>query len=73
MRKFIITYQLNETMPEKLAAKAKELDLTVEQLVKRFITSGMREYDEREGPARGAHNFEHFMIVNGVIKPDSEK
>lgn len=63
-----INYSPKDTMPDMLDAKAKELDLTVEQLVKRFITAGMSEFDVRTESSIGANALEDYMVLNEVSK-----
>lgn len=63
-----IRYSERDTMPDLLKSKADELDITVEQLVKRFICSGMQEYDTNSGPAILGETLEDFFVKNGVLK-----
>lgn len=64
-----IRYSERDTMPDLLKCKAKELDITVEQLVKRFICSGMQEFDKDSGPSIPGESLEDFLEKNGVLKP----
>lgn len=64
-----IRYSQRDTMPELLKSKADELDITVEQLVKRFICAGMQEFDTDSGPAILGETIEDFFVKNGVLKP----
>jgi hypothetical protein len=66
-----ITFSERDTMPDRLAEKAQELDLTVEELVKRFIASGMGRYSPNEATVPG-ESLEDFLIKNGLRKPKPE-
>jgi hypothetical protein len=63
-----IRYSPRAALPEQLESKAKELDITVEQLVKRFICTGMQEFSTDSGPAILGETLEDFLVKNGVIK-----
>lgn len=63
-----IRYSQRDTMPDLLESKAKDLDITVEQLVKRFICSGMQEFDTDSSPAFPGESLEDFLEKNGVLK-----
>jgi hypothetical protein len=58
-----------ETLPERLEAQAKELDLTPEQLIKRFICDGMAELDGNNEPSVPGETLEDFLVKNGALKP----
>lgn len=64
-----INYTSRDSMPEMLETKAKELDITVEQLVKRFITSEMSEFTTDVEPCSEAATLDEFKVFNGIIKP----
>ena len=68
MPSIIIHFSERETIYDKLLEKSNELDLTPGQLVKRFVTEGMAEY-EPSGPAKPGENLEDFFVKNGVLKP----
>lgn len=70
MPEYLIRYEERETMPNLLERKAKELDLTVEQLVKRFINQGMSDYEKLEGPAELGTSLEDFLVKNGALKKE---
>lgn len=69
----ILTIRFNErdTLPDLLEKRAGELDITVEQLVKRFISEGMRNQTDN-GPALPGASPDDFFVRNGVLKPLSE-
>lgn len=64
-----INYSVRDTMPELLEIKAKELGITVEQLVKRFITAGMSEFYVGVEPYFEATTLDEFKVFNEVFKP----
>lgn len=64
----LLRYSTRSTLPAKLAQKAQELDITVEQLCKRFIAAGMAHY-EPEGEATLGQSLEDFLVKNGVLTP----
>lgn len=65
-----ITIRFNErdTTPEHLERLAKELDITVEQLVKRFICAGVQSHEPDSGPATPGKSLEDFLVKNGVLR-----
>ncbi|RCW64047.1 hypothetical protein DET61_11688 [Marinobacter nauticus] len=69
MKEIKIRFQERETMPDKLEKRAKELDITIEQLVKRFICAGMEDYETDDGPAKPGESLDDFFVQNGVLKP----
>lgn len=61
-----------DTLPDLLESEAQELDITVEQLVKRFIADGMRHRFGAKGePAIPGETLEDFLVKNGGLKPKS--
>lgn len=70
--KFPVVVQVRYTkrcaMPKKLEAKAQELGLTVSQLCRRFISTGMAHY-EPEGAPTPSESLEEHLVSNGLIKP----
>lgn len=63
-----VRYTKRSTMPAKLEAKAQELGLTVSQLCRRFISTGMAQY-EPGGDCVPGESLEGFLVTNGLIKP----
>ncbi|MDK8465674.1 hypothetical protein [Marinobacter sp. SS13-12] len=63
-----IIFSERETMPDLLERRAAELDITVEQLIRRFICKGMEDYETTDGPAEPGETLEDFLIKNGVLK-----
>lgn len=63
-----IRFSGRDTMPELLEQRAGELDITVEQLVKRFINDGMRDYRSTAEPAVQGKSLDDFFVQNGVLK-----
>ena len=69
MKEIIVRFSERHTAPDKLEAIAADLDITVEQLVKRFITAGLRDYEPDDGPAEPGESLDDFFVKNGVLKP----
>lgn len=65
-----VHYTKRSTMPAKLEAKAQELGLTVSQLCRRFISTGMAQY-EPDGDCVPGKSLEDFLVINGLLKPRS--
>ncbi len=63
-----IRFSDRETMPDLLKRRADELDITVEQLIQRFICKGMEDYETTDGPAEPGEALEDFLVKNGVFK-----
>lgn len=63
-----IRFSERDTLPDLLERRASELDLTVEQLVKRFINEGMRDYRTTTEPAAPGNSLDDFFVQNGVLK-----
>ncbi|PVY76872.1 hypothetical protein C8D92_104103 [Tamilnaduibacter salinus] len=66
------TYQIHlderQTLPERLKKKAAELGLTPEQLIRRFIVSGMADDGSDSEPAIPGEMLEDALIKNDVYK-----
>lgn len=61
-----VHYRDEDRMPEYLERRAQELNITVEQLVKRYISDGMRNFDDKElTPGNGLQD---LLVKNGVFK-----
>jgi hypothetical protein len=73
MSTYTITFQSRETLPDRLEAIARELDLTPEQLIKRFIGDGMAKLDGNDGPSAPGETLEDFLVKNEVWKPESSQ
>lgn len=65
----MINYTERHTMPDLLGQRASELDITVEQLVKRFINEGMRDYKASSEPIATGESLDDFFVQNGALKP----
>lgn len=63
-----IRFSERDTLPELMERTAQELDITVEQLIKRFICTGMQEYDDTTGPTIPGKTLDDFLVKNGVLK-----
>lgn len=62
-----INYPDNHVMPDLLEKKASELGITVEQLIKRFIASGV-DQDQTNDPCLPGTSIDDFLKVNDIIK-----
>jgi len=63
-----VHFSERETIYDKLLEKADEFGITPGQLVKRFVTQGMSEY-EPGGPSVPGESLDDFFVKNGVLKP----
>lgn len=63
-----VRYAQQDTMPELLKLKADELDITVEQLVKRFICASMQAFDMDSDSSIPGESLNDFLAKNGVRK-----
>lgn len=67
---FTISFCERDTLPDLIIEMAKDLDITPEQLIKRFIVDGMRHKFGKKGePAIPGETLEDFLIKNGALKP----
>lgn len=69
MAKFVIEYSDRETIVERLCERAASLNISPEELIKRFVDSGMNDGDN--SPSVAANNLDDFLVANGVLKPAS--
>jgi hypothetical protein len=69
MPNYNVHFGERELLPEQMEVKAKELGLSVEELIKRFICDGMEAFDENNEPAQPGHSLEGFLVKNGALKP----
>lgn len=69
MAKFIIEYSDRETIADSLRERAAELNITPEELIKRFVDDGMISNDN--SPSVPAATLDEFFVANGVLKPIS--
>ena len=67
MKRYTIEYGDRELLPDELDRKAADLGLTPEQLIRRFITEGMRT--DSTGPEIVATSLDDFFVKTGVLKP----
>lgn len=63
-----INFCERDTLPDRLERIAKELDITVEQLAKRFICAGVEDCEPDSGPSEPGESLEDFLVKNGVLK-----
>lgn len=69
MKAFTVSFSDRETLPEKLETVAESLQLTSEELIRRFIAEGMRSYHPNSGPSIPGNSLDDFFVKNGVLKP----
>jgi hypothetical protein len=66
-----IRFHKRDTMLQQLEHQAQSLDLTVEQLAKRYICEGLDKTDDDNAPALPGTSLEDFLTNNSVITPES--
>ena len=69
MIEYHISFDDRETLPSLVEKAAKELGLTQEQLIKRYITEGIVNHFDFEGPAESAETLDEFFVKNHVLFP----
>lgn len=69
MPEIVIRFSERDTMPDQLGKRAKELDITTEQLCKRYLATGMREDIPTEGTTVPGKSLDDFLVKNDVLKP----
>lgn len=68
MTSYSITFSDRETIVDHLHSMAAEHDITVEQLIKRFICEGlMHRYGD--SPCTPGKSLDDFLVKNGVLQP----
>lgn len=67
MAQFTIDYSDRETIVDRIREKAAELNLSPEELIKRFVDDGMNEWDD--SPSVSASSLDEFLVKNGALKP----
>jgi hypothetical protein len=65
---FSIEFSDRETIVDRMQTMADELDITVEQLIKRFICDGMHDENDNT-PSIPSNSLDDFLVKNGVLKP----
>lgn len=70
MPKYEVNYSERDTLPELIERKAEELDITVEELIKRFICTGMQDYESEDTPSVPGEDLNDFLVKNGVLKDE---
>nr|WP_298378485.1 hypothetical protein [uncultured Halomonas sp.] len=73
MKIFQIAYSDRHTLPDRLEALAAERDITVEQLIRRFIAQGVAEIDGDSGPSIPGTSLEDYLVKNDVLKPENNR
>ncbi len=68
MPSYSITFSDRETIVDDMQAMADEHDITVEQLIKRFICDGMMHRHD-DAPSIPSDSLDDFLVKNGVLKP----
>lgn len=69
MIEYHIAFDDRETLPSFVEKAARELGLTQEQLIKRYITEGIVNHFDFEGPAESADTLEEYFVKNHVLFP----
>lgn len=70
MHSYSVTFSERETIVDDMQAMANDHDITVEQLIKRFICDGMHRHDD--APSIPSDSLDDFLVKNGVLKPLEE-
>ncbi len=70
MATFIIEYSDRETVVEHLCERAASLNLSPEELIKRFVDCCMNNGDQ--SPSISANNLNDFFVKNGVLKATTD-
>lgn len=67
MATFVIEYSDRETLIERLYERAASLNISPEELIKRFVDEGMSDGDLT--PCTTAASLDDFLVANGALKP----
>jgi hypothetical protein len=68
MPSYQIRFHERDTLPDLMERRASELGITVEQLILRFICTGMQDYETLDGPAVPGDSLDDFFVKNGALK-----
>lgn len=66
MTKFVVDYSESETIIDQLYERAASLNISPEELIKRFVDAGMNNGDQ--SPSIAANNLNDFFVKNGALK-----
>ncbi len=67
---FTVSFSDNETTPEHIEARAAELGITPEMLIRRAIAEHLGDYGLQElPPGAKVKNLTEFLSHSGVLKP----
>jgi hypothetical protein len=69
--KFVIEFDQRECIIEELKKRASELEITPEQLIKRYIIDSMED-KSASAPAIPGETLDDFLVKNGVLWPAEE-
>lgn len=69
MKHFKITFCDRDTTPDEVELLASDLDITPEQLIKRFIVAGLVEANPDPTSSIPGETLTDFLVKNGVLKP----
>ena len=73
MREYLIRYQSDESMPERIDTRAAECDITPEQLIQRAITQYMGDYGLKALPEGfEAGSLRELFEAKGLMKPPTK-
>tara|TARA_R110001606_G_scaffold376206_1_gene534785 strand:+ start:159 stop:404 length:246 start_codon:yes stop_codon:yes gene_type:complete len=67
---FTIEFNERELIADELQREASRLDITVEQLIKRFIVDAMESDDS--SPGVPGETLEDFLVKNGALRPKTD-
>lgn len=63
-----LIYHWRETMPDRLEHRASKLGITPEQLIRRFVSEGMRGYEQATGPSQPTKTLNDYLVNAGALK-----
>jgi hypothetical protein len=69
--KFVIEFNRRECIVDELRKRAAELEITPEQLIKRYIIDSMDD-KSANAPAISGETLDDFLVKNGVLWPAEE-
>ncbi|EIK44773.1 hypothetical protein O59_002496 [Cellvibrio sp. BR] len=70
MARFIIEYSDRETINDQLCERAASLNISPEELIKRFVDAGMDNGDQ--SPSIAADSLDNFFVKNGTLNAVTE-
>jgi hypothetical protein len=69
MKIYQVGFNERDVTPDKIKQLAGELQITEEQLIKRFIVERLADFFPQSGPAVPGDSLDDFLVNNGALKP----